>query len=419
VLPKIRRAAQNGGCTLAPAANLTPASHFSGTLGKLGHFSPRRGNGQLTLSSARRAWIAVAAFVVLLAAGIGAYLRHVRRNSSTLASASGSPTYSASPQQKQQALELLNELPGDAPGVAYIDVEALRKLQTSPLAALLGLTGATPSEDEEYRRFVRETGFDYARDLDRAAISIWFNDAGEKRHGASQENQVFVVADGRFNQQKIENYARKSGSAVRKAARTIYIAPERPPVSFEFLSPTRIAIASGTGSAELLAGPQRGGRDAPLQARIDRVAGAPLLAVVRTDHLPEDVYAGLRGSPQIETLAESVRSLTLTAQPQGDALEIAVDGESDSEKNALAISTLLEISRMGASVAMSNSPSSAQMNAGQTAFLDGILRGARIRHDDRWVRVAFQVTPQMLRLGDPGSDGKGKGHRGAQGKQTH
>ena len=50
--------------------------------------------------------------------------------------------YPASPQQAERALGVLGELPPDAPAIGYIDVESLRKLQSSPLAALLGLGGS-------------------------------------------------------------------------------------------------------------------------------------------------------------------------------------------------------------------------------------------------------------------------------------
>ena len=38
-----------------------------------------------------------------------------------------------------------------APVIAYIDVAALRKLQNSPLAAMLGLAGADPEQDRDYQ----------------------------------------------------------------------------------------------------------------------------------------------------------------------------------------------------------------------------------------------------------------------------
>src|ERR1700733_7264368 len=114
------------------------------------------------VSSKRRALIAVAAVAVLAAVVAAAYLHHMRRPLPPLTGASAS----APP-------DLMSQLPPEAPVVAYIDVAALRKLQNSPLAAMLGLVGADPKEDRDYQQFVAGTGFDYTRDLDTAAIAIW------------------------------------------------------------------------------------------------------------------------------------------------------------------------------------------------------------------------------------------------------
>ena len=90
-----------------------------------------------------------------------------------------------------------------APVVAYIDVAALRKLQDSPLAAMLGLAGAQPEQDREYQAFVRDTGFDYTRDLDEAAIAMWPTSVMAPK-GRLGDNLVLAIADGRFDQEKIK-----------------------------------------------------------------------------------------------------------------------------------------------------------------------------------------------------------------------
>ncbi|MGD0963763.1 MAG: hypothetical protein ABSA57_07650 [Candidatus Acidiferrales bacterium] len=349
----------------------------------------------MPLSSAKRAWIAVAALALVAAAGIGLYLRYAERRTSTATSNAGPATYPASPQQTRRVLGVLDELPGDAPAVAYIDVESLRKVQSS-LAALLGLSGGNAAQDHDYQQFVHETGFDYTRDLDRAAIAFWFDTLGEGVQDSLADNRAFVVADGRFDQGRIRAYALKSGKAQARGTQTIYEVPGKPSVSFEFLSPSRIAITSGSRSTKLLVNARPTTRDPAFQSRLDRVAGAPLFALVRMDRLPDSLYAGFHNSPQIENLARSLRSLTLAAQPQGDMLKVALDGESTSVRNALMIATLLEISRMGASMALSDSKTRSQLTSEQAAFLDALLQKARISHQDRWVRMALDVTPAML-----------------------
>jgi hypothetical protein len=358
----------------------------------------------LPLSSTKRAWLAAGVLVMLAAAAVTACLHFARRSASTAASkAAGPPIYSASPQQIRYTVEVIDELPGDAPGVAYIDVETLRKLQASPLAEILGLRGDPGPEDAEYRKFVRETGFDYTRDLDRAAIAVWFDGLGDSIGAASADSRACAIADGRFNEGKIRAYALKSGRLRVSGSRIVYEIPGKPFVSFEFLSPARIAIASGTRSTELLARRRQTTRDPAFQARIDRVVGAPLFAVLRADALPDSFYANFKSSPQIDSLARTLRTLTLAAQSQRDTLKIVLDGESTSAKDALAISTLLEISRMGASMALPDSKTSAQMSPVQATFMDALVRRSRISHQDRWVRLDFDITPEMLGAGDAAS----------------
>ena len=133
--------------------------------------------------------------------------------------------------------------------MAYIDVAALRKLQTSPFAAILGLAGAGPAEDKEYAKFVSDTGFDYTRDLNAVAIALWPTGL-ESSSKSTDENRVLAVAEGRFDQQKIKAYALRTGKVVTRGNRSIYSVPGDPAVAFQFLSPSQIAIASGNNAID-------------------------------------------------------------------------------------------------------------------------------------------------------------------------
>jgi len=335
----------------------------------------------MLMSSSKRAWISLAALVSLAAAVAGAYLYRMHR-----------PLSAASPGSTPG---MLGELPPDAPAVIYIDVAALRKLQDSPLAAILGLTGAAPRGDPDYENFVRGTGFDYARDLDDAAIAIWPASMQSPSHGAGEERTV-VVAEGRFDQQKIEAYALRYGKAAAHGGHTVYDMPGNPPVSFEFLSPARIALASGKEADALPLPSNPAARDPVMQARMDRVAGAPIFAVARTDHLPESFYANFHGSPQLETLARSVERLTLAGQPDGGDIKMSLDAECDTAKSALEIATLLDGFRMVGSMALADPKTLRQMNRQQAAFLDAVIRKVKITNQDVWVRLSLDVTPEML-----------------------
>ena len=63
---------------------------------------------------------------------------------------------------------------------------------------------------------MRDTGFDYERDLDRVAIAVI------KR---AQETPFFAVADGRFDRKKIAAYASQNGTRETRGGREIFSVP--------------------------------------------------------------------------------------------------------------------------------------------------------------------------------------------------
>ena len=346
----------------------------------------------MPVSSTTRAWIAVAILLLLmLAGGVAFYFWQHHPLPPIVSTVPGAPA-PAPPS------DILSELPPDALVVAYIDASALRTLQNSPLAAALGLASPGPQADRDYANFVRDTGFDYTRDLDHAAVAFWPASIGTPQNVLG-EDRVVAIADGRFDQQKIKSYALRTGKEVSRGPQTIYEVPGNPPVSVTFLSPTRIALAGGRNATELLSHinlsrPSR--RDAAMQTRIDRVAGAPIFAVARTEHLPASLYDSFRNAPQLEQLARSVQALTLAGQPAGNSLRITLDAESDSLKNALAISILLEGGRMAGSMALSDPNTRRQMTKEQIAFLQALVSQAQITHQNKLVRLVLDITPAML-----------------------
>jgi hypothetical protein len=343
-------------------------------------------------NSTSRALIVLLAFLVLIVAAIGGFYYWQHRPLP--------PMISAVPgvQISGPEPDILSQLPASAPVIAYVDVAALRKLQNSPLAAVLGLTSPGPQADREYAAFVRDTGFDYERDLDHAAVALWPAGFGTPTNVLG-DDRVIAIADGRFDQPKIKAYALRTGKTTTSGAHEVLEVPGNPPVSLEFLSSTRIALASGKNATTLLASISPTGsapRDAALQSRIERVAGAPIFAVARTSNLPASFYANFRNSPQLDQLVRSIQALTLAGQPDGDNLKIAIDAESDSMKNAMQISFLLETGRMAGSMALSSPDARRQMSREQIAFLNSLLSDAKITHRDKLIRLSFTITRDML-----------------------
>src|SRR5580692_8036518 len=266
------------------------------------------------LSSAKRALITIAVVLLcLIGAGVAYYFWQARPLPPIVITVPGVPAAGPPP-------DILSQLPADAPVIAYIDAASLRTLQNSPLAAALGLATPGPQADHDYANFVRDTGFDYTRDLDHLAI-----------------------ADGRFDQQKLFDYSSKGRATVHAgpdAHSSVTTASGNPTISYEFLAPTRLALASGDRDdmvrklADIYL-KRYGTRDPAMQSRIQRVAGAPLFAVARTDRLPQSIYAPLHNSPQLEQIARSVQAITLAGQPDRDNLKITIDAECDALKNAV------------------------------------------------------------------------------------
>jgi hypothetical protein len=351
------------------------------------------------LSSAKRAWIVIAVVLLcLLGAGVVYYFWQSRPLPPIVSTVPGVPIAGPPP-------DILSQLPADAPVVAYIDAASLRTLQNSPLAAALGLASPGPQADRDYASFVRDSGFDYTRDLDHAAIAVWPASFGTPENVLG-EDRVLAIADGRFDQQKISAYALRTGKEIPHGSQPVYEVPGNPPVSFTFLSPTRIALAGGRNATELLArvnpnASSSTSRGPTMQSRIQRVAGAPIFAVARTDHLPPGLYANFHNAPQLEQIARSVQAMTLAGQPDRDNLKITLDAECDSLKNAVQISFLLETGKMAGSMALSDPRTRRQMTKEQFMFVEALINRATINHQNKVVRLTLEITPDMLAAAPP------------------
>jgi hypothetical protein len=346
------------------------------------------------LSSTKRAWIVIAIVLLcLVVAGVAYYFWQARPLPPIVSTLPGVPAAGPPP-------DILSQLPSDAPVVAYIDATNLRTLQNSPLAAALGLASPGPQADRDYANFVRDTGFDYTRDLDHAAMALWPASFGtpDDVHG---EDRVLAIADGRFDQQKIKAYALRTGKEIASGPRPVYEVPGNPPVSFTFLSPTRIVLAGGHNATELLArvspnAASSTSRGPATQSRIQRVAGAPMFAVARSDRLPQSIYAPLHNSPQLEQIARSVQAVTLAGQPDRDKLRVTLDAECDSMKDAVQLAFLLETGKMAGSMALSDPRTRRQITKEQFVFLEALINHATINHQNKIVRITLEITPDML-----------------------
>src|SRR5262249_51491349 len=136
---------------------------------------------------------------------------------------------------------------------------------------------------------------------------------------------------------------------------TIFIMPGISGPVFTFLTPGRIALVSGSPvDPDQLANVAPRDLNPAMQESISRVAGAPIFAVSNTSNLPESFYAGLQKSPQMEQLVRGLRGLAFAGQPDGNNVQLVLDGQCDSMTTAVGIATLLEFFRAGASGMLNN-----------------------------------------------------------------
>src|SRR5467141_1398743 len=245
----------------------------------------------------KRAWIGLAALVVLLSAAVFFGFREWGVQHS---SARG---------------ETLALMPTDASAVIFVDFSELRQ---GPFFAQLYAWVPKPQADADYAQFVKDSGFDYERDLDRVAIAV------EKR---GQDSALFAILDGKFDRQRISAYALKDGSVVKTGGREIFSVPvggTTKKIIFTFLRNDRIALTGDANLAVYLDAKKRSEEVSEWRPRFERLAGSPIFAVIGQDAavgaaLAAQAPGGLR-SPQLSTLLDQLQWITLAGKPENDRL---------------------------------------------------------------------------------------------------
>lgn len=317
--------------------------------------------------------------LLLIAAGAGAY--HYWRG-----------------QERGSARELLSFMPAEASTVVYADLGALRE---SPFLAELLALAPTPGTDREYTEFVQETGFDYARDLDRAALAVV---------PQGKEQAVFAVADARFDRQKITSYGLKSGKQITLGGREAITTPvsgSAKRITFVFLGPGRIVLTDATDLGVLAAHltPQKDTpANAPWRERFARLGGSAVFAVTpihaaEAMGLAAQAASGLR-SDDLTTLAGSLRWGTLALRPEGNALRVVAEAECADEESARKLSGVVSGLTMLAGNVLAHSKTQRPMDVEMFAALQEMLKSVDVSRMDRGetkaVRMVLAVTPRVL-----------------------
>ena len=325
----------------------------------------------------KRTWIRLAAIVAVLGAAV---ILGYRKWSAPNGTA------------REEALALL---PTDAIAILFADFDELRQ---APFPAKLYAWAPKPQADADYAQFVKATGFDFERDLERITIAV------EKR---GQDFPLFAILDGKFDRQKIFAYALKDGSAVKTGGREIFSVPVNgnlKKISFTFLRNDRIAVAGDANLAFFLDAKKGAEDTADWRVRFERLAGSPAFAVIRQDAavgaaLAAQAPSGLR-SPQLSTLLDQLQWITLAGKPENDRLRVVAEGECPAEATARQLLELMNGVVLLAQLGLNDAKSRQQLDpAAREAYLE-ILKSADVskinRGDTQSVRLVFEITPGFL-----------------------
>jgi hypothetical protein len=297
---------------------------------------------------------------------------------------------SASPRQ-----EMLTLMPADASAVLFADFGGLRH---APIIAQLYAWAPKPQADADYAQFVKETGFDFERDLERIAIAV------EKR---GRDYTLFAILDGNFDRQKISTYALRDGSIARTGGREIFsvhVSGTARKISFAFLKSGQIALTSDFNLAVFLDAKKRPEDVAEWRARFERLAGSAVFAVVRQDAaLGAALSAQAPGgfsSPQLSALLDQLQWITLAAKPENDRLRIVAEGECTAEATARQLADVLNGVVILAESGLNDARTRRELDpAMREAYLE-LLKTADVskldRGDTKSVRLIFEITPNLL-----------------------
>jgi hypothetical protein len=318
--------------------------------------------------------IVVLCLVVVVLAAAGYYLLH-----------SGRPAKDSMP---GTAPTILSLLPPQAPYVIYADMQSLRS--SSFLNRLIALI-PTPNEDPDYLDFVRSTGFDYTRDLDRVAVAI---------SPTTPLPTVLTFVEGRFDEQKIIAYALRTGRAdKRDGFISEYVVPSSVPggeISLQFITPNRIQIISrpvgNPGATPKGSNPPA----ADMTERINRVAGSPLFAVVRMDAVPKDAMIGSLRIDAITGSMQGVKWLTLSASPNQQNLNVALQGECESTLQATQLNLALGFLRTMARAYLSDKNTRKQFTPQGADALTKLVKQADISTTGNRLQLAVSLSPEIL-----------------------
>jgi hypothetical protein len=133
------------------------------------------------------------------------------------------------------------------------DCDAVFYINLAPIRLFTDLGKHPPKErDPQYEEFVRQTGFEFERNLDKAAFAIHY---GAAKDGQSSETRYSEIFQGRFDRSRVSQYLRKLAASVEHYRDLdIYIIPLEGRTVRVVLLGIDIAAASNTDGTSVIHG---------------------------------------------------------------------------------------------------------------------------------------------------------------------
>jgi hypothetical protein len=133
------------------------------------------------------------------------------------------------------------------------ECDAVLYINLEPIRLLTNLGKTAPKErDPQYEEFVRETGFEFERDLDKAAFAIHYRAAAKGKPAATPYSEIL---QGHFDNARVANYLGKVAKQKEPyQGYDIYVIPVEDRSVRVALLGVDIAAASNTDSPETIRG---------------------------------------------------------------------------------------------------------------------------------------------------------------------
>lgn len=299
--------------------------------------------------------------------------------------------------QPSPAADLLDALPSGASALVYLDLTAIRAssfYQRRPDKGPI----AVPNQD--YQDFVRSTGFDFEKDLDRAVVALW--------PPARNSRRSIAIAEGRFDRERIHAYAESQGRIDHQRGRDVFLFPTNAQGGWNsavFLDEHRLALVSGQSIDPLFEAHSPGAASNPVLERAARFDGAAAFAVAQIPPIPDDPGNGPLSSPagaQLLTLVRSIRWVTFALRPEGDNWRVAIEGECDTGESARELQSALELLRAFGRMGLQDPKTRGSMSPAALASLQSVLNSAEVTQTDQQVRILVELTPDIFKAADSG-----------------